>query len=47
MKNVTTTSRNVTIASVLKIQGIEKLYKYELSKVKGGSEHDEPPVMPD
>ena len=45
MKNLTNASKNLTIASVIKFQGFEKLNRYELSKVKGGSELDDPPIV--
>ncbi len=47
MKKVTTVSRNLNIASVFKFQGFEKLSKYELSRIKGGSEDIPPIVDPD
>ena len=48
MKNLTNDSKNLTIYAVLKFQGFEKLNRYELSKVKGGTEKDDPPVtVPD
>ncbi len=45
MKNLINVSSNLTFASVLKFQDFEKLSKYELRKVKGGSTSDDPPVV--
>ena len=39
------TMKNLTFTAVVKFQDFEKLNRYELSKVKGGSTMDDPPIV--
>lgn len=46
MKNLTNVKKSSMMTNVIKLQGFEKLTRYELSKVRGGDEGNaEPPVI--
>ena len=47
MKNLTNEKKSSMMTNVFKLQGFEKLTRYELSKVRGGDDNDPPVIFPD